>query len=165
MTNIDEVERRLKEVNKTDMEIETILNKIKYTESNKVYTPSNRKKISEVLKRNNISRDDFRSYHFTNDRMTAVVIRKEKEVIVTFSFCHRDDYYATEKNTELRRTGILMALKNFEDNKYTFHFDRLPSIVDSVFYAICAYKKNSDSFPTDFKNLRLWIDFDYHHYN
>lgn len=163
MTNINEVERRLKEANKTDMEIETIINKIKACENNKVYTPSNRKKITSFLKENNISRDDFRSYHFLDDKMTAIVIRNEKTVKVAFSFCHADDYWSYQKNTEFRRLGILAAFNNFVNNKYTYEFDRLPSVVDSIFYAIAAYKKNSHKFPTPFKHLRLWIDFDIHY--
>lgn len=164
MTNIDEVERRLKEANKTSMEVETIINKIKACENNKVYTLSNRKKITSFLNDHNISRNDFRNYHFLDDKMTAIVIRNDKKVTVSFSFCHEDDYYAYQKNTEFRRRGILAALDNFSNNKYTYEFDRLPSVVDSIFYAIAAYKKNNDKFPTYFRKLRLWIDFDLKNY-
>lgn len=159
-TNIEDVYKRLKEANKTEMEIETINNRIIASRNNKVVTPSLRSQIRDILVSQNISRDDFRTYHFLDSRVTSIVIRKENEVCVSFAFCHNDDYFSYQifrTTEEFKRRGILQALKNFLNSKYTYSYKRC-EMMNSVFYVIQAFKDHSHSFPGIFKDTKLKID-------
>lgn len=160
MTNIDDVRKRLKEANKTEMEIETITNKIIASQNNKVITPSLRSQIRDILVSQNINRDDFRTYHFDDFRVASIVIRKENKVFVSFSFCHNDDYFSYQPfrtTEEFKRRGILQALKNFLNSKYTYSYDRC-DMMNSVFYVIQAFKDHSHHFPGCYKDKKLIID-------